>query len=873
MRNTQKTIIFLVILCLLCSGVSRPVSARTRAAHQSLLPNLLNGAIQGVVKDANGNPISGIGVGAGDFATLLGCGPANYWTATDASGNYTLNVPQGNYMVFVNSHSRSEGYLPEAYASVNSWAKINSATAVRVNAGQMVAGINFNLPIGYKLSGRLVDIASQPVLGAGGHLQDPIQQIEYGCALGNSSSNSDGAFEFNVPAGLYDLGFCKDSECHTVVKGKIIRANTALGDVLFSEAGRPASVFDPQAVLPGYDIETVVAGGPNTPSDVTVTPNGKIYLAAVRSWRIYEVSQTGNLSELAGLGVYSLQAGSNGNLYGYFMPDSPKGKVYKITPGGTVSETGSVPTTNCESTLAVGPAPNLDLWIGWNGCGGASMTGSALFRMTQGGAVYTVTTGGGYINGLDFDASGRLFMTYGNQLFQVNTSNGSLTLLATIPDWPSFHGLVAAQDGSKYISTSSQNPSIDHYDRIYKVTSTGTVSVLAELPAGCLQGLAQEPDGDLLGTMRCTGALYRIHLDGQWETLLPGNGMATPQAMAFNLAGELLVNNDESGRIIKVQDGRGQFFYAGISYIPPFAFMAFLPSGDFYYSEAAPGFTPHLSRISPGGKATEVTEALGWPSGLAFSLTGQLFAAENMTGTISMVSPSGERTPFVFGLTRPQPLAADSNGNLYVGDYSGTLQDPTNAAENPGTDRIWKVDASGVKTRLLDHVAQMIAVSPTGELFLSGQVGEYYYGVLRVNADQSLTPIAIGLLNPVGLAFDVAGNLYVSDDQENGIVRITGFRHGYLAGTISNAQGGAVIPQAVVTLVTGYPLIKGLRINADVSGNYIIPAEGRQYTLTVSAIGFCPNSQSVSLSAGRTKTINVALQPCPTLFLPLVRTP
>jgi sugar lactone lactonase YvrE len=492
--------------------------------------------------------------------------------------------------------------------------------------------------------------------------------------------------------------------------------------------------------------------------------------------------------------------------------------------------------------------------------------------MTQAGVVYTVMTGDGYIYGLDFDDSGRLFMTYNDQLFQVNTSTGSLSLLATIPENPSFHGLVAGQDGNKYISTSVWNRTTEAYDRIYKVTPNGAVYQLAELPAGCLQGLAQEPGGDLLGTMRCTNALYRIHLNGQWETILAGNGMATPQAMAFNLAGELLVNNDESGGIIKIQDGRGQFFASGISYIPPYAFMAFLPSGNFYFSEAAPGFQPHLSRISPFGEVTRVTGALGWPSGLAFNPSGQLYVAEYMTGTLSAVSPTGVRTPFVYGLTRPQPLAADSLGNLYVGDYYGTLQDPTNPAQNPGTNRIWKVNSAGVKTKVDDLVTQMIAVSPTNELYLSGPVGEYHFGVLRVNADRSLTPFAVGFLSPVGLAFDVAGNLYVSDDQDNSIVRITGFPRGFLAGRITNAQGGAAIPGAAVSLVTGYPLVKGAMVMANSNGYYRIPAEERGYTLTVSANGFCSKSQAVSILASGTKTVNVALQPCPTLFLPIVRT-
>ena len=300
-----------------------------------------------------------------------------------------------------------------------------------------------------------------------------------------------------------------------------------------------------------------------------------------------------------------------------------------------------------------------------------------------------------------------------------------------------------------------------------QVNSSNILSPLTQLPAGCLNGLTQEPiSGDLLGTMRCTGALYRIHLDGSYETILPGNGMSTPDVMAFNQAGELLVNNNESGTIIKIKGDHGQYFTSVWSFTPPYAALAFLPSDSFYYSEAAPGAIPYLSLISPDGEVNHVTGGLDFPSGLAFDTTGQLYSVESMPGTVMKVSSSGTITPWVSGLTRPQPLAADSLGNLYVGDYSGTLQNPDNEAEVVDTDRLWQVDPSGIKTHLLDHEFRMIAISPTDQLFISGKVGNYYYGVLQVNSDYSLTPIAIGFLDPVGLAFNVVGDLYVADLNE-----------------------------------------------------------------------------------------------------------
>jgi sugar lactone lactonase YvrE len=459
-------------------------------------------------------------------------------------------------------------------------------------------------------------------------------------------------------------------------------------------------------------------------------------------------------------------------------------------------------------------------------------------------------------------------MTSDGALYRVNTSDGSRTLIARLPQLTSFHGLVAASDGNFYISTNSSDPGPGNHDRIYKVTPQGAVSILAELPASCLQGLAQESDGDLLGTMRCSGALYRVHLNGSWETLLPGNGMATPQAMAFNLEGELLVNNDESGRIVKITHGGGAFFAQVISFIPPYGFFAYLPSGDFYFSEAAPGFEPRLSRISPTGQVTQVTKQLNFPSGLAFDTTGNLFAVENLSGKISRVSPNGTINPFINNLTRPQALVSDGLGYLYVGDYDGPLQNPDDPAENPTSNRIWKVDLQGNRTLIASHDLQTMTISPAKELYITGSVG-YYRGVLRVNPDGSLTPLAIGFLNPVGLAFDVAGNLYVSDDIDNSITRITGFPHGLLQGRISSASTHAPIQGAAISVVTRYPMVLGERTISDSAGDYQLTVAQGQYNLTATAAGFCAKTvQDVIVYAGNLNDVHLALEPCPRLFLP-----
>jgi hypothetical protein len=68
-------------------------------------------------------------------------------------------------------------------------------------------------------------------------------------------------------------------------------------------------------------------------------------------------------------------------------------------------------------------------------------------------------------------------------------------------------------------------------------------------------------------------------------------------------------------------------------------------------------------------------------------------------------------------------------------------------------------------------------------------------------------------------------------------------------------------------------LVKGIRINTGINGYYIILAEPRQYTLTVSAFGFCQATTTVVLAANQTTTLDLTLQPCPLFYLPLLIKP
>jgi len=214
---------------------------RVGQPYASSVPLALSNAagptvICGTVRDALGQPIPNITVGAGPYPQIMDCQPGTYWSDTGPDGAYCLGLPAGDYAVFVNSNGQTGRYASVIYPDVASWAQASATTSVTVSSGACVRGIDLTLPPALRLTGRLVDGAGQPVLSAGGWMQDGAQGIEIGCAIGFGASGEDGTFCVHVPAGTYEMGFCRDNECYTVLRDLCVVTDQDLGDVLFADA-------------------------------------------------------------------------------------------------------------------------------------------------------------------------------------------------------------------------------------------------------------------------------------------------------------------------------------------------------------------------------------------------------------------------------------------------------------------------------------------------------------------------------------------------------------------------------------------------------------------------------------------------------------
>jgi sugar lactone lactonase YvrE len=204
-----------------------------------------------------------------------------------------------------------------------------------------------------------------------------------------------------------------------------------------------------------------------------------------------------------------------------------------------------------------------------------------------------------------------------------------------------------------------------------------------------------------------------------------------------------------------------------------------------------------------------ITELMN-PTGLALDRNGNLFVSCRSDGTVHRVSPDGRSMQWIEGMGIATGLAFDKEGSLFVGDRSGT---------------IFKISPEReifVFATLEPSVAAYhLALSPAGELFVTGPTTSSFDRVYRINPGGEVSVFYRGLGRPQGLAFDRFGNLYVAASLggKRGIVRLTPQAEAELALGGSNIVGMALLPTHRAVITTNNALytldwdVEGLPLN------------------------------------------------------------
>ncbi|MBV8116470.1 MAG: hypothetical protein JOZ01_00755, partial [Candidatus Eremiobacteraeota bacterium] len=269
-----------------------------------------------------------------------------------------------------------------------------------------------------------------------------------------------------------------------------------------------------------------------------------------------------------------------------------------------------------------------------------------------------------------------------------------------------------------------------------------------------------------------------------------GNGIANPQSLVFDAAGDLFVAS-QPGSVTEYAapySGLPATIAAGVNH--PQA-LALDSRGDLFVANGNGSNTvTEYSAPYGGAPIATISTGINDPVSLGVDFSGNLFVANQASNTVTEYAPPYTGTPITLssGLYGPNSLALDSRGNLFVSNLNSTpnsvveFTPPFSAANSP-------------VVAITNGVAEQgsIGVSASSNLFVPNQgsnsVTEYLppYG-------GAPTTITGGQNQPVALAIDASGNLYVANYGNN---TVTQYPPPYAGTSWLTLSNGISTPQAL----------------------------------------------------------------------------
>lgn len=248
------------------------------------------------------------------------------------------------------------------------------------------------------------------------------------------------------------------------------------------------------------------------------------------------------------------------------------------------------------------------------------------------------------------------------------------------------------------------------------------------------------------------------------QVVLSGN--SRPDDLVFDREGRLLFSDPHNGTINRLNaDGSVTVILSGIN----------APEGLVVLSDdtlvlAEQGFNRILT-LAPGARTPQILRRLpGTPStahckdgvdGIAYdATTNTLIIPDSPIGEVYRLSLDGKTlTPLASGIVRPVGAAVDAQGNIYVADECGNA--------------LWKITRSGQKTRIggfgmLDDVV----IDTDGTILLS-DLDPAIHALIRFDPITGARTILAskGYIEPQGIALDQQGDIFVSDDYADVIMK------------------------------------------------------------------------------------------------------
>jgi hypothetical protein len=147
--------------------------------------------------------------------------------------------------------------------------------------------------------------------------------------------------------------------------------------------------------------------------------------------------------------------------------------------------------------------------------------------------------------------------------------------------------------------------------------------------------------------------------------------------------------------------------------------------------------------LTVAGPATMLVSVSAHAGGLTVDTAGNLFVADGHS--VSKFTVDGTKSTFASGFEEPLGLSFDGKGNLFVSDV--------------GSNAIYKLTPEGKKSTFASGVSSVgMAFDRSDNLFVS-----HDDSIFKFTPEGMKSTFVSGLGNPIDLAFDGAGNLFVVD--------------------------------------------------------------------------------------------------------------
>ena len=500
----------------------------------------------------------------------------------------------------------------------------------------------------------------------------------------------------------------------------------------------------------------------NAPQGIAFAPGGNVlYIADSRNNRIRQVDlSSGIMTTFAGTGVVS--PGGGPGAYGDGGPATsaqlhlPMGVAVDSTFNVYIADTGdnTIRKVSADGNIATIAGDSFPSYQGDAGLAiTAELHGPEDVAVDSSGNVYIADTGNAYVRKVTSDGNINFIAGDGSIGFTGDggyaTSAGLIAPFALALD--SSGNVYIAENGDiriRKIDVKSLNISTVVGNGTPGFSGDGSDSTKAQMNSPT--GVAVDSAGNLyiadslnLRIRKTSGGSISTFA-GNGTFSYSGDGgpavkaqLNTPQGVAADAAGNLFVADTLNNVVRKVSPTGTISNYAG--------------NGG-------------AGNAGDGSAATAAQ--LNGPQGLAVDAAGNLFIADTLNAKVRKVSTggviatvAGSGTPGFGGdggaaasaqLNLPSGVAVDSTGNLYIADF--------------GNSRVRKVAASG---------GAISTVAGNGSAGYSGDGG----------------PAAKAQLNgPQGVAVDAAGNLYIADTGNNLIREVTA--DGRIASVAGNGIAG-----------------------------------------------------------------------------------